>query len=536
MATKTTQPPLLGKVLIFGGNEVNRILNLLLIVLSVLSLKAEAKTPWAVGVVFLGSAENEDYQKDMDRNILELARSFPNENYSLSIYREFKDRNVEFFVGPKSEDLAPWDDLFSVKPQISVKVPGQLRSWKKRVGEKSIISEPVQFARFADEAFKNKKAKRILLLYSHGQAFDGLGGKISLKELRETLEEYTPKRPGRPLDLLWLDACFMANLEVAYELRNVSQLMIASEEAEFSAGAPFEMFRQLSYGPDSLFEVAANFHAHFLESYSYLKKGSQSKAVFKSSATLSVIDLRRVEKLATKIQRLVEDLGELTDEQRKILLKKTKKYKMEKGEVTDLGQLLLLLSSEEAFRSSGVKAIVERLRNDLDVGAPEKFQTSPRIILDPIKPSERLVFGYEDWTKGFRGDADSLERLPQVLERGIETFVSGAHQKEWPLMKVPEVLYFSPFSVGLNKFHSYVIDKSTQVPTSSTKTFERLKDFVIFKAESAENPLLLSGFTQGIGEDSERYTGLSILSPGAGLPGLDYGDLEFHTLTGWGNL
>lgn len=497
---------------------------------------AQAKTAWEVSVIFLGSQENEAYQKDMDRNILELSRSQPNENYRLSIYREFKDRNVEYFVDPKSETLAPWDDLFAVKPPTSIRVPGKLRSWKKREGENSIVAEPVQFARFSEEAYQNPNAKRILVVYSHGQAFDGLGGKISLKTLRESLEGYLPKRAGRPLDILWLDACFMANIEVAYELRNTSKLLVASEEAEFSAGAPFEMFRHLSFGPDSTYSVAASFLEHFIESYSYIKKGSQSDAVFKSSATLSVIDLRRIEKTVEDMKQLVLALGELSDEARSLLRKKTKGHQMDRGDATDLGQLLILLSKEPQFNKPEIQSVVEKLRYQLDVGRPERFQTNPRIMVDALPTEQSMVYGYENWKKGYKGDKDSLERLPEALNTGINRFVRGAENKEWPAIKVSELFYFSPFSVSLNKFHYYNINDQSGTATSKTKSLERVKDFVFFRYEQVTNPILLSGYTQGVGEWAERYTGISILSPGAGLPGFDYADLDFHTQTGWGNL
>src|SRR3989338_7365548 len=120
--------------------------------------QAQAGTQWEVGVVFLGARENAAYQKDIDHNILELSRSYPNDLYRLSVYRELENRSVEYFVDPKSKKFHSWDPLFATKPPTSIQVPGELNAWEKRPGEKSIVQEPVLFARFAEQAFQNPKA------------------------------------------------------------------------------------------------------------------------------------------------------------------------------------------------------------------------------------------------------------------------------------------------------------------------------------------------------------------------------------------
>lgn len=489
-----------------------------------------ALSQWEVAVLFLGAGESPEYQKDIDRNILELSKTFPGDHYRLSIYRELPTQNVEYFVDRRSAKVQSWDPLFAQKPAVSISVPGELRFWERHKTEKNLLLEPLALEMFLKRAFRFPNSKRILVLYSHGEGYRGLGGGVSLKQLRANLEAALPERPGRALDILWLDACFMANLEAAYELRNTSRFLIASEEAEFSAGAPFDMFESLAWGPDYPYRVAIDFAERFVESYSYLKKGSQRRAVFKSSATVSVLDLRRLEGLVEKVSALTKGIGSFSQTQRANLRKNLPRLTMDRQDLVDFGSLIVHLSRSKSFQSTQVQEAVTQMRFLLDLQRPEKFQTNPRLIVSPSQSGAPIVFGYEEWTKGYRGDADSLEKLPDALHENITAFVNGPLGREWPSREVRDVLYFSPFTVGLNQFHYYYLDSTL------LSSFKRTKDFVYFPSESLQNPVVFTGYTQGIGETAERYSGLSILDPTIGLPSFDYADLDFVTATGWGNL
>lgn len=496
--------------------------------------QALALTQWEVAVLFMGAHENADYQKDIDRNIIELSKTHPNDYYRLSIYRELPSHDVEYFVDLKSKKLNAWDSLFATKPGVSVQVPGEMHV-RTRTQDSNLLLEPVRLGKFLDKAFQVPLAKRILIIYGHGYGFDGLGNGVSLSKLKTNLERFLPERPGHPLDILWLDACFMANIEAAYELRGLSRFLVASEEAEFSAGAPFDMLHSLSWGPQYPYRVAIDLAERFIESYSYIKKGAQKGSAFKSSATISVLDLRRFEKLSVALKELSMALRPFSLIQRKELKASLQTLTMDNSNLVDLGSMVVAMSKLASFQTGKIPEIVARIRVLLDLQKPEKFQTNPRLLIQPNQAKDPIVFGYEDWKKGYRGDRDTLERIPEVLGESISDFTPGPEGKEWPYRPLQDVLYFSPFSVDLNLFHYYFAKDKTGEPVSAKAAFKRTKDFVYFPSESQTNPILFTGYTQGIGQNAERYSGLSILDPTVGLPSFAYPDLEFSLYTGWGS-
>lgn len=236
---------------------------------------ASSFAAWEAAVIFLGAQEESaTYQKDIDRNILELARTTPGENFRLSVYREFPTRAVAYHANASSKG-AVWDTLFEAPPMKGVRIPGSLREEKVK---SHLFYDDDRLERFLKKAFTLEGSKRLLVIYSHGLAFDGLRG-VRLKDVRSQLEAFLPRREkNTPLDLLWLNSCFMSTIEVAYELRGLTQYLLASEDEEFTAGAPFESLRTLSDG--EVEKVASELAEAYLTSYSIARKGSQSSQVF----------------------------------------------------------------------------------------------------------------------------------------------------------------------------------------------------------------------------------------------------------------
>lgn len=87
----------------------------------------------------------------------------------------------------------------------------------------------------------------VLMLNDHGAAFRGAmsdvsqaGGKqMSVPEIRKALEE-AEKVTGKKIDILGFDACLMADTQVAYELKDNANILLASEETEGATGWTYE--------------------------------------------------------------------------------------------------------------------------------------------------------------------------------------------------------------------------------------------------------------------------------------------------------
>ncbi len=488
-----------------------------------------AQSHWEVAVMFLGAKESPEYQVDIDRNLMELARLRPGSGLRLSLYREFDDRAVEFFPDSKSTELHSLGSLLSNFPQ-KVEVSGRMNTWPREPNDPSGIMQEERLKSFFSISFSEKKAKRLLIIYGHGLGFEGL--QVSpLKEFRGQLEKGLPARKGKPLDLLWLDACFMATAEVATELKGVAPRFMASQESEFSAGAPFDALQDiLGPGPDNVDDVAKALAERFLESYSFLEEGSQTSAVYKSSATVSVVDTERLAALLPSVKILGGELGKLPEGWKQATAKRLIKYQMEKADLVDFGSFLLDLKSHKVV-SSSADSPLKLLITSLELGKKNKIKSNPRLLARPPHNESLLVYGYEKWERGDEKDTDLLEILPPNLKPA--GFIDGPNKKRWPQRQVKVRLYLTPFTVGLGTFNFFFADPATLRPITKNKTYVRHSDYVIFPSEEEANPLRVTGYTQGIGKTAEKYTGLAVAMPTQGVPDLDYLNLDFYDATGW---
>lgn len=505
----------------------------LFLFLFVLTSPAWAVTPWEVAVIFLGSGEPSEYQKDIDKNILELARLNPSASLNISILREFLDLDTTYFVDPNSQELHIWDPLFYEIDFHGIQVPGQLFVLQKKSSDKNVFLNKKKLSSFLNQAFQNPNAHRMLVLYSHGLAFDGLKN-IKLKELRHQLENILPKRPKKynekPLDILWLDACFMATIEVAYELRGISSYVMASEEDEFSSGMPFDALQMLNHTPQDPKTLAQNLAERFLESYSFTQNGSQQKAIYSTSATISLIETEKLDPLVKNISKLVQT-SSLFPEKLKLALKISNPLrKTAREDLVDLGSLLLAFKRNRLMPLE-TRPFVEEMIKILDLTQSETLKTNPRILIRPEYENSLLVYGYENWSRGFENDTLVLNKLPPFLTP--QTFIGGIHNQKWPAQPLSHPLMLSPFAPGLQEFNFWFADAQTQKFLGSPHRFIRTQDFVTFEAKHPQNPILFTGYTQGIGKCAERYSGLSILAPLQDAASLDYLDTEFSEITGW---
>ncbi len=479
-----------------------RLLGLLLL------LPVQALAGWEVAVLFLGSQEAPEYQADIDENVLELARVLPSDGLRLSILREFPDRRVTYFPDPKSRRLNAWDPLFHLPPAKGIQIPGDFQSTP--LSGKSVLDDETALRRFFLSAFRTQGSQRLLLIYAHGEGHEGLRLK-PLVPLAQSLAASLPARSGPPIDLFWMNSCFMASVEALWELAPISRWILASQDAEFSAGAPFDVLNAIeSKGP---LEAGQILGFRYLESYSFLRKGSQRRKVFESAATISLVDTKNLLKLSTKLKGAAAQAKSASS----AVAKKIRRAGMAKDGLVDLGHTAHSIGATD-------------LSAALETNAAGKRHTSPRIYIPVPTPGARLVFGYENWSRGFRGDEESLEKLP-VPHQGF--FQRGPKGKDWPFRTGERRHQLAPFSPGLNLFNFFFAAPSSDKAISGEGSFQRTRDVFTFQARTPENPVVFSGHTEGKGAAGERYTGLNVWDPTQSTPSTDYLDLKFFQITGW---
>jgi len=115
---------------------------------------------------------------------------------------------------------------------------------------------------------------------------------MSNTELADALE-------GADLDYIYFDACFMGSAEVAYELRHAADYLVASPAETPAAGMPYDLTipalfaRNIQSGLIEAVDIVADYYDEHPEVAGGCPR------------TLSFIDLRKMESLATETKRIV---------------------------------------------------------------------------------------------------------------------------------------------------------------------------------------------------------------------------------------
>lgn len=452
---------------------------LLALLLTLVSASVFAETKWEVAAVFLGARENEEFQADIEANLKEIARIKTSNSLSVTTYRESPGKN------PDRNKLLT----------------------------------------FLKKSFSESKAKKALVLYGHGDGPTGLRD-LKTAELKKLLGELNIK-----LDIIWFDACFLANIEFLYELRKSSSYIIASEEAEFSAGMPFESLGELPAISSSQ-EAAVFLAKRFIESYSYLKNGEQTHAVSTSSATISVIDNNEIETFTTLFKKAADVIKKLPVRDQVALKNKlAKKYSMDEKSLIDLGHLLIelrLLNKDQVIDQELTKLI--RL---LNIESVKKLKTNPRIRLTAPEDNALMVFGFNNWENGMKSEYLDNPLFKDIL--ATKTFAPGPNNNMWPVKKFEnKSTYLSPFAPGINSFDYYFLDASGNKLLSGALTLTRTKDIVevALNKKMPGSFLVYSAYTQEIGSNAEKYTGVNIALFNE-APSMDYFELEFNQKINW---
>lgn len=167
------------------------------------------------------------------------------------------------------------------------------------------MTEPETLEEFINFSFENYPADRYgLILWDHGGgAISGFGvdetnpdeeASLTIDELKNVLEKYNGN-----LDFVGFDACLMGNFETAFALKNSAKYLIASEESEPGTGWDYtKLLNQLSKNTGQDTKDLATVIVD-----SYIK--SNDSIIFGSDATLSVIDLSKINDVYDKVEKFL---------------------------------------------------------------------------------------------------------------------------------------------------------------------------------------------------------------------------------------
>jgi len=184
-----------------------------------------------------------------------------------------------------------------------VQINSQLKS---DLGELN-MGDPQTLIDFTNWATMNYPAKKYLLvIWNHGGGFRSLSltkdiawddtsgrDKITMPELEYALSTINTQI-GKKIDIVGMDACFMAMTEVAYQIKDYADLLVSSEESEPNDGWPYDTILE-ELASNSLIsseQLAVDIVDKYIFSYSY------------GNVTQSAIDLSYMDTLTSQLSNL----------------------------------------------------------------------------------------------------------------------------------------------------------------------------------------------------------------------------------------
>ena len=179
------------------------------------------------------------------------------------------------------------------------------------------MGDPQTLVDFASWAATECPAKKYLLvIWNHGGGFrspayttkdiawdDTSGGdRITMPELEYALSEIGTQI-GKKIDIVGMDACLMAMTEVAYQIKDCADILVASEESEPGDGWPYDtiLAQLVANSTMSSEQLATDIVNKYIIFYPY------------DNVTQSAIDLSYMDDLASQLSSLAETIrGDLT--------------------------------------------------------------------------------------------------------------------------------------------------------------------------------------------------------------------------------
>jgi len=173
------------------------------------------------------------------------------------------------------------------------------------------MGDPDTLVDFANWAVTEYPAEKYLLViwnhgggfrspaYSKGIAQDDTSGKdiITMSELEDALSAISVQM-GKNIDIVGMDACSMAMIEVAYQIKDYADILVTSEELEPGDGWPYDtILAQLAANPTmSPTQLAIDIVDKYIFSYPF------------KEVTQSAIDLSYMDDLAGQLSSMADSI------------------------------------------------------------------------------------------------------------------------------------------------------------------------------------------------------------------------------------
>jgi len=234
------------------------------------------------------------------------------------------------------------------------------------------MADPKVLADFVEWGIKNYPAENyMLIMSSHGKGWEGMivdrshKGFMSTPEIREALES-AKNSTGKKIDVIGFDACSMASVEVAAELSDVADYMVASQNTTHKSGWSYSKIFSDSgeyqiNGSNSSFNFSPEEAAKKLVEASISTDGIQ---------TLSALELSKINLLTESTANFTKELKSGIDN--KSLIKKLAK---ESKTFHSLGKYRFIDQYDFASKISQSSDIKNKKLKEAAVGMMESIKS-----------------------------------------------------------------------------------------------------------------------------------------------------------------
>ncbi len=229
------------------------------------------------------------------------------------------------------------------------------------------MSDPKVLADFIEWGVKNYPAENYMLVMSdHGGAWVGAmqdyshKGFMSIPQLKEGLAA-AEKATGEKIDVLGFDACVMANTEVADELKDSVDYMVASEKTIGGDGWTYngifssKTIQNLQKALDTKFTISPEEVA---------KKIIKDSTGWASTETLSAIDMSKMKDVTSASDAFAKELlaGGMTQADLKELARKSKDFDGFTDQYDFVEKIINSPKADDKLKTAG-KAVMDAIKN-----------------------------------------------------------------------------------------------------------------------------------------------------------------------------
>jgi hypothetical protein len=272
------------------------------IIVASFSVTVTPSDGWTVLVYLDGDNDLEEYAFS-DLNSMETV--LPSPDVNVLVFVDFWSTLVAPYSGARCYEVT-YDTNLNVINSVELSHP---LPWEPNMGDWQTLRDFIVFGQSYAPA-----ANYLLVLWDHGSGYESVcvdetsGDYLSMREIHTALSDPQVQY----LDVVAFDACLMGQLEVAYELRDVTDYLVFSEEGVPVSGFPYEdILANLTSFPDSKpLTVAEGMPYFYGAAY---RVGGRYHDPLLNWACLSSVDTSQLQDIVTSLHLLCSELRSLLD-------------------------------------------------------------------------------------------------------------------------------------------------------------------------------------------------------------------------------